>query len=360
MDGLYGPDEYPFTWEAKALIPFYPVYRLLAGAGLLSYPRYRYVQGQAYWIIANLFLYKEFEKQEYLDSAIAAGKQLVSSQNTDGSWTNPLPGWKDRISTVYCSWGSLALVKLYNATRDDEYLTSAMNWKDCMLQKVGMRHVSVEGKNLQLIQYFHPTKSVACPNASTLALAFLSNLARYLTQSDQQLMKDLLTSISTIQLPTGEIPYTEDRVHYRCQSYNAFELIDLFEYNRNQASTEAIPILKRIAKFLLRNVSQDGQIGFSCYNQYPEISYHTLIAAAALHYAYVQFGDLMYADARNRIIGRITRGSGSIPLIHGVSKFGPVKAHDQAFFARQASYSLVSMLRMALIPQKNSLNATLM
>jgi len=337
----------------------YPLYRTLAGLGFLRYPRYRYVQGQAYWIIANLFLYKGLGEPKYLDSAVATGRQLVSSQNPDGSWTNPLPGWQDRISTVYCSWGGLALAKLYNATRDDEYLAAAVSWKECMLQKVGTYHTTVGGKDLELIQYFHPTNKIACPNASTLALAFLSNLARYLTESDQRLMRNLLTSIGSMQLTTGEIPYTEHRLHYQCQSYNAFEFIDLFEYVRNQGSTEAIRVLKGITDFLLQGVSQGGQVGYSCISEYPEVSYHTLIVAAALHYASLLFGDPSYAAARNRIIARIVRGSGLMPLRHGVSRLGPAKVKDRAFFARQTTYCLVSLLRIALVPQMELLNDTL-
>jgi hypothetical protein len=357
--GLYGPDEYPFTWEAGAIMQFYPLYRTLTGLGLLRYPRYRYVQGQAYWIIANLFLYKSLEESKYLDLAIATGRQLVNTQNPDGSWINPLPGWQDRISTVYCSWGGLALVKLYNATRDDEYLAAAVSWKECMLQKVGTCHTTLSDKDLELIQYFYPTETGACPNASTLALAFLSNLARHLTSSDQLLMRKLLSSIGKLQLTTGEIPYTEHRVHYQCQSYNAFEFVDLFEYARNSNSTEVIRILKGLADFLCKGVSQSGQVGYSCSNVYPEVLYHSLIVAAALHYASLLFGDRKYAAARHRIIDRIVRGSGLMPLYHGVSKFGPVKVKDRAFFARQTTYSLVSLLRIALIPRMEFLNGTL-
>ncbi len=358
-DGLYGPDEYPFMWEAGALMHLYPVYRLLAGLGLLRYPRYRYVQGQAYWIIANLFLYKSSREPKYLDSAVVTGRHLVRSQNPDGSWTNPLPGWQDRISTVYCSWGGLALAKLYNATKDDECLAAAMNWKECMLRKVGTFNTTLEGEDYEFIQYFHPTNSIVCPNASTLALAFLSNLARYLTQRDQLLMRKLLASIGSIQLSTGEIPYTEDRVHYQCQSYNAFEFIDLFEYARNEGSTEANLVLKGIANFLSKGVPESGQVGYSCSREYPEVTYHTLIVAAALHYASLLFGDSIYANAKRRIIARILQKSGFMPSYYGISKFGPIKVHDRAFFARQATYCLVSMLRIALVSDMNLLNATL-
>lgn len=357
--GLYGPDEYPFTWDAGAIMHFYPVYRLLTGLGLLRYPRYRYVQGQAYWIIANLYLYKGLGDPKYLDLAVATGRQLVSSQNPDGFWTNPVPGWQDRISTVYCTWGGLALAKLYNATREDEYLAAAVRWKECMLRKVGTYHSTTRGKDLELIQYFHPTNMIACPNASTLALAFLSNLSRNLTQGDQLLMRKLLTSLGTFQLTSGEIPYTQHRVHYQCQSYNAFEFIDLFEFARNQGSTEVIPILKGIANFLSQGVSQGGQVGYSCSNEYPEVSYHTLIVAAALHYASLLFGDPIYAAARHRIIARIVRSSGLMPLNYGVSRFGPAKVKDRAFFARQTTYSLVSLLRIALVRHIEFLNGTL-
>lgn len=357
--GLSGPDEYPFTWDAGAIMHFYPVYRLLTGLGILRYPRYRYVQCQAYWIIANLFLYKSSRETEYIDSAVSAGRQLVKSQNPDGSWTFPLPGWQDRISTVYCTWGGLALVKLYNATKDGEYLAAAIGWKECMLRKVGTCHATFGGNDQEFIQYFHPMSSSACPNASTLALAFLSNLAQVLSESDQLLMRNLLTSVGTVQLTAGEIPYTEHRIHYQCQSYNAFEFIDLFEYTRNQSSPEATRILKGLADFLYQGVSLAGRVGYNCSNEYPEVSYHTLIVAAALHYASLLFKNPNYAAARHRIIARFVSGSGLKPWYYGLSKFGPAKVTDRAFFARQAAYSLVSLLRIALVPRMECLNDTL-
>jgi hypothetical protein len=359
QDGLRGPDEAPFTRNARLLLPFYPIYRVLAALGFLHYPRYRHVQGQAYWILANLFLHKQMQATEYLDSAVAAGAFLVRSQNPDGSWDYPLPGWTRKISSVYGLWGGLSLVKLYNATRDDQYLEAALRWKKCLTQKVGINHYRINENDLEFISYFYPAGTNTVPNASTLALAFLSNLGSDLSDGDERLMIGLLKSIQAFQLPTGEIAYTQARVHYQCQNYNAFEFIDLFEFARNTESQAVIPILKGVADFLARGVSREGQVGYSCTSEYPEITYHTLIVASALHYAYLLFADQTYANFRNSILGKLYRRTSSLLTRHAIYKLGPIKVSDRAFFARQAAYCLLSFLRLSEVSRIEFLDSTL-
>jgi hypothetical protein len=358
--GLLGPDEAPFTRQAWALLPFYPLYRILAGLSVLSYPRYRYVQGQAYWIIGNLFLFRKLRQSSYLENAEVAGKYLVESQSSDGSWRHPLPGWRDRISTVYCLWGGLSMIKLYYATDDERYLNSALRWKRCLLQKVGVQNCRLHNADFDFVRYFYPIESVACPNVSTLALAFLSNLISYLDETEWQLTRSLLRSIRAFQLPSGEIPYTASRVHYQCQSYNAFEFIDLFEYARNVESPETTKILEGIARFLAQSVSAQGQVGYDCSNKNYEVKYHTMIVAAALHYSSLLHGDTNLRAMSDRILSRIYAWPRWYREDHGLFRIGPFMIRDRAFFARQSTYCLVSLLRLAIISDTRLLDDSVM
>lgn len=359
-EGLFGPDEFPFTSEMPLFYSVYPLYRFLAGTKVLSYPRYRYVQAQAYWILGNLFLFKHTKDRRFLDSASTAGNWLTRSQREDGSWSFPLPGWRDRVNTVYCTWGALSLVKLHRFTGEGRYLESALRWKDYLFRVTKTRKTTYDGKNVELVQYSHPAQLDLVPNASTLAVAFLSNIDGFLSGEEEAGIETMVKSIACFQQKSGEIAYSSRSIHYICPSYNGFEFVDLFECARNHPSELVLKLLQQIADYLLRTVTQDGLVRYDCGHMFPQVHYHSLIVAGALHYATLLFHENKYAKARDKIVANYLKLTERVDFNeHARHQFHGREIPDRAFFARQMTYNLVNLLRIGLVKEPSYLDNTL-
>ena len=125
------------------------------------------------------------------------------------------------------------------------------------------------------------------PNNSTLALKMFANLFKA-TGDDKFLSAcpAMLNWLRRIQLQTGELPYgvegSRARVHFLCYQYNAFELLDLIEYQRITRDEEVIPIIKKLAHYLAHAVTASGSARFNCHRDRPEVLYYAAAVAAAL------------------------------------------------------------------------------
>ncbi len=100
---------------------------------------YYYTQGQAYWINANLELHRLTGDAACLDSAVKCGEAMLARQMPEGYWEFPHNEWKGVIATVETCFGGLGLLAVYEATRDERYLTAARRTYDYMIHDVGFQ-----------------------------------------------------------------------------------------------------------------------------------------------------------------------------------------------------------------------------
>src|SRR5260221_14472820 len=89
------------------------------------------------------------------------------------------------------------------------------------------------------------------------------------------------------QLPSGELPYrignaaAPARPHYLCFQYNAFEFLAIARYAENPGDPTALPILERLAAFLMTGMAPNGSCRTSCQSIDPEVDYYTAVLALA-------------------------------------------------------------------------------
>jgi hypothetical protein len=95
--------EYTATrhWDGEALIGLDPIgkFHWRVTRFVRSYfpwlpgeDRYLYLQGQGYWIQANLALFELTSDPKYLDYSIRCAENLVQNQPANGAWLHP-PIW---------------------------------------------------------------------------------------------------------------------------------------------------------------------------------------------------------------------------------------------------------------------------
>jgi len=270
-----------------------------------------YLQGQAYWILANLLLHELTQEARYLSLARRCADFIASSQPPDGAWRHP-PIWGRRgyISTVEGVWASIGLIAAYRVTAEPAHLESALRWYDCQLNKIGFQQV---GTGLAANYYSHST--IAVPNVTTMLIRLLTAL--YEVVGDPSFLSNvdgMLRFIQSAQTPTGELPYVfPTRTHFMCYQYNAFQFLDLAEYYRGVGNPDARPILSKMATYLSTGVTERGSCRYDCFKELPEVNYWTAVLAAALCVGHqMEFGDYeaLSERAHQYLIGQQRPGGG--------------------------------------------------
>lgn len=239
---------------------------------------YYFLQAQGYWVKSNWGLFEITGDKKYKRIAITCSKHILAKQHEDGSWEYPLKAWKKYVSTVEGTWASLGLLETFKRTNELAYLDGAMKWYDFLINKVGFQ----EFKGAWAINYFDVPKH-RVPNNTTLVLWFFAEL--YEIQRNSKFLKfndKLIKFIQLCQGDNGEIRYSVEREHYLCYHYNAFEFLDLYHFYRIIADEKVRIILKKIAKFLSKGVTEIGSVKYDCFQTFPEKIFYSAVVGAAL------------------------------------------------------------------------------
>ncbi len=243
-------------------------------------------QGQGYWITANWLLHRLTKEDEYGELALASTNFVLDSQREDGSWPNPIPERKHLVTTIEGLWAGAGLLATFRRTGDGRSLDGALAWHRFMTERIGYQEHGAGGI---AVNYFDTPRGKV-PNNSTAAVWFLSELAD--ASEDKDALKPssrMLAFLAEVQTGTGEMPYElagdfckRQLTHYQCFQYNAFQLIDLYNFYTITKSEEARSIAGGIASFIAKGVSSDGECRFSCASRRPHVIYHTGTLAYAL------------------------------------------------------------------------------
>lgn len=288
-------------WNGSALLGPDPGIRInyRVGRFVKSYLRWFkwkdnlcYIQGQAYWILANWLLYDRTGDGKFRDIAVKCSDYVLERQLDTGAWEYPNPEWKGRIATVEGIWGALGLLATYRQTQRKDYLDGALRWNAFIENHIGYQQVGDE----LAINYFAHSGGVRVPNNSTNALRFLAELSE--VTGDSAYLKrcsGMVTFIGNVQLPTGELPYAVEgaksgkrREHFQCYQYNAFQCLGLMEYFQLTDDQRVLPQIKKLLEFLVGGVAQDGHTMYACQEPHRQVTYH----AAAMGATFIRAGQL--------------------------------------------------------------------
>ena len=251
---------------------------------------YIYIQAQGYWILDNWLMAELLDNEQAKDLALACSDYLLAAQRPEGYWEYPNPEWKGRIATVEGNYATLGLLESFCRTQQESLLAGAKKWYRFLIEEVGF-----QGENgLLAVNYFANVPGGMVPNNSALTLRTLAKLtdatndSQYLTACE-----GMVAWLNQVQLETGELPYAvgrsegNERRHFLCYQYNAFEFLDLAHYYHMTGDEAIYPVLERLALFLSTGISESGVARYDCHRERPEVSYYTAVVAAALSQATV-------------------------------------------------------------------------
>ena len=280
-------------WNGKALIGPDPGIRInyRIGRFIKSYlpplpwnDNYYYLQAQGYWILANWRLFQRTGESRYRDVATACSRYMIGQQRDDGAWLYPNREWKGRIATAEGTWGSLGLIESYRQTGAAEFLNGALSWHRFLHDTIGFQKI---GDQLA-VNYFANQGAARVPNNSAFVLRFLAALADATRESSYlNPCAGLITFMERAQKSSGEFPYSlgaavaEDRPHFQCYQYNAFQCLDLMAYYEMTGDPIAASLFLRTLKFLAAGLAADGHAPYDCGESRRQVTYHTAVLAAA-------------------------------------------------------------------------------
>jgi hypothetical protein len=259
---------------------------------------YIYLQGQAYWIRANLKLFELTGDLDYLRYAERCADFIVESQPANGAWLHPpIRGRRGFVSTVEGVWASLGLTAAFRQISKQTYLDSALKWYDFQINSIGFQEVE---DGLAANYYAHSNHKV--PNVTTMLVWLAAELhqitgeKRYLQYTDE-----MLRFVQRSQLDSGELPYTfQARTHFMCYQYNSFQFLDLANYYCLTGDQRARQILITLVRFLATGVTKRGSCRYNCFKVVPEVNYWTAALAAALRRAHeLGLGDYLALSERS-------------------------------------------------------------
>lgn len=284
-------------WNGQALIGPDPGIRFdyRIGRFIKSYAprlswndRLYYLQAQSYWILGNWRLFALTREETYRDIAVRCSESMREQQRFDGAWDYPNREWKGRVATAEGAWGALGLLETYKQTADPVFLRSALKWHKYLIDTVGFQRVGDE----LAVNYFANRAGARVPNNTAFVLRYLAELANVTGElAYLEPCTDLLTFMKRAQKPSGEFPYAvagvvdgEERPHFQCYQYNAFQCLDLTEYYQLTKDTAALPIVTKLLTYLRTGLADDGHAFYACGNRHRAVTYH----AAALGAAFAQ------------------------------------------------------------------------
>jgi hypothetical protein len=246
-----------------------------------------YTQGQTYWILDNLELHRLTGDAVYLQNAVRCCDTMLARQTPEGYWEFPHNEWKGVIATVETCFGGLGLLAVYEATRDERFLSAAKRTYDYIINEVGFQKYDEDSL---AVNYFSNRAQALVPNNSTLAVWFCAAL-NHATGDPQYLAEycaKMINFLVRCQFDSGELPYMvagelcEGRDHYQCFQYNSFQFMDIVQYHRITGDDGVLPMMGKLAEFLSHGLTREDNIRADCSSDRPVRHYCTAAISAAL------------------------------------------------------------------------------
>ena len=283
--------------------------------------RHYFIQGQAYWALANWSLFDLTGEPDYRAAAIAATEVIAGSQRGDGGWDYPLPERRHLTATVEGDFGAIAALEAHRRGAGASFVDVARRWHDYVEARVGYQP---HGGGLAVNYFDRPRGKV--PNNTAEWIWVLGRLhaatgeTAYLDR-----IPALLSFLESVQRPDGELPYeiagagTPGRVHYLCYQYHAFQCMKLAWHAEAHGDARARRLAVGLAGFLARGVTASGAVRASCTATLPEVVYYADATGLALH-TVTRLGWADHGAAAERafafVLGR-QRADGSLPFSRG-------------------------------------------
>ena len=248
--------------------------------------RYFFLQGQAYWALANWTLGDLTQDPAFHAAARAATRVILATQRSDGAWEYPLPERRHLIATVEGDFGTMALLEGYRRDRETAYLAGALRWYDYVEREIGYQ----EHPGGLCVNYFQKPRGLVPNNACEWiwvlgAIARATDDPRFLEKVPPQ-----LGFLESVQMPSGELPYElaggnepRTRPHYLCYQYNAFQCMKLTWFAAAHGDARARRIAEKLSDYLATGVLPSGAVRASCSRVNPEVIYYADAVALALH-----------------------------------------------------------------------------
>lgn len=294
-----------------------------------------YAQAQKYWIEANVAAIRlGLVDDGAVDVVRRTADYLREAQTEEGFWEYPNPEWADRIATVEGNYAALGLLTAHTVVPDPAYVEAAARWHDYAVEQIGFQHV---GDTLA-INYFRDVGGSRIPNNSASAVRTFAMLAD--ASGDDRFLETvgpMVRFMSEVQLDSGELPYgvrgertQNDRIHFLCFQYNAFQFLNLVEYQRMTGDGAIVPVLEGLARYLATSITEDGRARYDCQDEGPEVTYYGVACARALSVAaqlgYVAPGNLPERALRRalghqRPNGAFTYSHGNYGVLHDVRPY---------------------------------------
>lgn len=278
-----------------------------------------YMQGQGYWVLANWRLYWATGRADFRDAAIAASELLLRRQRSDGAWDYPNPEWRGRVATVEGAWASLALMETFRFTKQPRFSEGVARWDQYLEREIGFQRLSIG----TAVNYFAGAVDDPVPNNTALLLRYCAAQALSGCRPlERGRASDLVRLLRCAQSAGGEIAYQIAgdgrplRPHFQCFQYNAFILMDLFEYFELTEDEEAYDLLIGLRRFLQQGVGRDGRAFYACADRTRAVTYHAAALAAALATASTLDGagvDDALRERLTRFVFDRQRSDGSFP-----------------------------------------------
>jgi rhamnogalacturonyl hydrolase YesR len=266
---------------------------------------YAFLQGQAYWVQANLHLAHILGDDRYADIARACADYMVHLQLDNGAWRYPdMRERRHLIATVEGVWASLGLISAYKQFGDSTFLQAVRKWYDFQVNVIGFERY----KDSLAINYFdEPTEMV--PNNTTMLLWLVAEL--YDVTQDQEFLEytdEMIRFLEYSQLENGELEYAfRSRPHFMCYQYNSFQFLDLAYCYESTHDQRVRSIMEKMARFLATGLTERGSCKYNCFKQDPEINYWTVALATALRKAHeMELGSFLEQSERayQRVLSR--------------------------------------------------------
>ncbi len=248
--------------------------------------RHFFLQGQAYWALANWTLHDLTGEARFRERARDATEAVDAAQRPDGAWSYPLRERRHLVATVEGDFAAVTLLEAHRRGLGQHFLEAAQRWHDFVELSIGYQ----EHEGGLAVNYFdHPRGLVPNNTAEWVwvlgRLASETGEARYLAR-----VPALLGFLEAVQLPSGELPYEiggrfqpRTRVHYLCYQYNAFQCMKLAWHAEAHGDARARALATRIAAFLAGGVTASGSVRASCDAVLPEVVYYADAVGMALH-----------------------------------------------------------------------------
>jgi len=263
-----------------------------------------YLQGQGYWIEANLFLAHLKKEDAFLEYIQKTARFMAGQQLESGVWAHaPILERRGFLSAIETIWACLGLTTAYKALENPHFLQAASNGYNGILNVIRLRPFE-NGDGASLNFFAHTRYRV--PNITTMFLRLTARLYQltgktlFLTHNDQ-----LIRFLEQSQMPNGELQYSYNSIpHFQCYQYNSFQFLDLTYYYQITQDERVRKILGKMATFLQSGVTQNGSCRYDCFTETPETNYWTAALAAALYKAdQLELG--AYAELSQRAYSRI-------------------------------------------------------